>query len=125
MKKPRNGLSCIRIKDEIIVVGGFDGENYLKTSEIFNFQNGNRTRGPDFPIGVCCGQLVKAREGMRYSAYYIGGQTGGQDKWSPTYLSSVYGLTKDLSRFEKLGDLKHPRSHHVALKLPINIIDKF
>ena len=111
MKESRWGHSCVVVDNQIIVVGGLEGSNYLKTSEIFNIQNKSWRSGPGLPKGISDAQLVKAREGMRYSAYLIGG-------------SSIYGLTKDLKRFDKIGDLEKARSSHVALTIPEDIIDR-
>ena len=40
------------------------------------------------------------------------------------FLSSIYGLTKYLKRFDKIGDLEQARSSHVALTIPEDIIDR-
>ena len=117
MKERRRRHSCVVVEDQIIVVGGWDG-TYLKTSEIFNIQNRSWRSGPELPKGIVYAQLVKAREGMKYSAYLIGGETGSN------YLSSIYGLTKDLKKFDKIGDLKKARFGHVALTIPEDMIDR-
>ena len=119
MKEGRSGRhTCVVVEDQIIVVGGLDGSNYLKTSEIFNIQDRSWRSGPELPKGIGWAQLVKAREGMRYSAYLIGGEDGS------SVLSSIYGLTKDLERFVKIGDLEKARSSHVAFTIPEDTIKR-
>ena len=111
--------SWVVVDDDIIVVGGLNIIGHLQTSEIFSIQNRSWRSGPELPKGISFAQLVKAREGMRYSAYLIG---GAYDSWNA--LSSIYGLTKDLTRFDKIGDLQKPRYRHVALAIPEDIIDR-
>ena len=110
--------SWVVVDDDIIVVGGLNIIGHLQTSEIFSIQNRSWRSGPEFPKGISHAQLVNAREGMKYSAYLIGGETGSN------YLSSIYGLTKDLKRFDKIGDLEQARYKPVALTIPEDIIDR-
>ena len=123
MKERRQYHSCVLLDGEIIVVGGEYRAMYLKTSEIFSLESNSWRSGPVLRTGIYGAQLVKAREGMKYAAYLIGGYDGSLPSIYP-YLTSIYGLSKDLLRFEKIGDLKKARAYHVALSIPDNIIQK-
>ena len=101
--------------DEIIIVGGY-GKN---TSDVFNVKHDFFRRGPDLPKNVMKGQLVKAQPSSKYAAYLIGGQVEGIIS-----LSEIYGLTKDFEKFVKIGNLKTPRSDHIALVLPVKAVEK-
>ena len=109
---------CIVVKDEIILVGGYKKEPYgRQTSEIFNIQKRSWRQGPDLPYGLYGSQTVKAKEGMKYIAYLIGGINGKTT-------TTIYGLTNDLERFEDIGNILQARYNHVALAIPENIIEK-
>jgi hypothetical protein len=57
-----------------IIVGGIAGENYLKSVNIFDLEKNMWTPGPEFPVEICCGNLVEDKSG---GVYYVGGQSAG------------------------------------------------
>ena len=126
MKERRSWHSCVLVDGEIMVVGGWGDSEFrslssisnLKTSEIFSLKNNCWRPGPVLRTGIEEAQLVKAREGMKYAAYLIG------EIHKSNWQISIYGLSKKLQRFEKIGDLQKGRSAHVALTIPDNIIQK-
>ena len=138
MKERREHHSCVLLDGEIMVVGGYDGsrqqlihiqqsitttisnENYIQTTEILSLENNSWRPGPVLRTGISWAQLVKSREGMKYAAFLIGGYDGSN--LLTDRLTLMYGLTKDLKRFELIGNLKKARDSHVALSIPDNII---
>ena len=113
MSEARNGHSCIVIDKVVLVTGGYG----KKSSEIFSLSEQRWRTGPDLPTTNGYAKMVQAQPGSKYSAYLIGGLVSS---YNPT--SAIYGLTKDMTKFVKLGDLKIARSGHVALSLPENVI---
>ena len=117
MSEKRYGHSCLVLKREVIVVGGY----YKKSSEIFNVGNERWRPGPDLPTTISNAQLVKAPPGFKYVAFLIGGyDQSGQSAFS----SAIYGLNNDISKFIHVGNIKRARGGHVALVLPSNVVEK-
>ena len=120
MTQERYGHSCLMLSEyELMVVGGYGGSNYLKSSEILNLKEKTWKRGPYFETGLGYAQFLKANAGSKYLAYVIGGRKSYGD-----YSSAIFGLSQDKNEFKKIGDLKKPRSGHVAFVLPESISDK-
>ena len=115
MTQKRRSHACLLIdEEEIIVTGGYDYDNgnvYLKSSEIYNLKQRRWRPGPDFPTDISDAQFVKAKPGFKYLGYLID-------------YSAIYGLTKDMQRYEKIGDLKRPRNFHTAFGLSESISEK-
>ena len=119
MTEKRQSHSCSMInKNELIVIGGYDGSNYLSSSSIFNLRKQTWKRGPSLPTTIYSGQYVKSKPGSQYLGYLTGGY--GDDGYS----SAIYALKKDLSGFEKIGNFKTRRSSHVAFLSLETISDK-
>ena len=114
MQETRSYHSCLLLNKQILAAGGFG----TKTTEIFSLQSNMWRSGPDLPRKIYSFQLVKARPSSQYAAFLIGG--GYYDE----VYSDIYGLTKDLNSFIKLGDLKTSRFSHVAMELPDKVIEK-
>ena len=120
MNQKRWGHECVKISDDrILVIGGRD-ENlkYLKSTELYDKRYDNWSTGPTLPKTICCGQFIKASPGSKFFGYYIGGYGANG------YSSDIYGLSKDLSNFQLIGNLKKARGSAVAFRLPESISDK-
>ena len=115
MTQKRKDHACLLInEEEIIVTGGFNCDNacvYLKSSEIYNLKQRRWRPGPDLPTGIANAQFVKAKPGFKYLGHLID-------------YSAIYGLTKDMQRYEKIGDLKTPRLSPFAFVLSESISEK-
>ena len=128
MTQKRDSHACLLIdEEEIIVTGGYncysdsDSDHcdsnsncecvVLKSSEIYNVKQRRWRPGPDFPTEIYKAQFVKAKPGHKYLGYLID-------------YSAIYGLTKDMQRYEKIGDLKRPRNFHTAFVLSESISEK-
>ena len=119
MNQKRSYHECVKIsEDKILVIGGYDGNEYLKSTELYDKRYDNWSTGPTMPKTIGWGQFIKASPGSKFFGYYLGGC--GDDGWS----SDIYGLSKDLSNFQLIGNLKKERSYHVAFRLPESISDK-
>ena len=119
MTQRRYGHECVKLnKDQILVIGGSDGNVYHKSTEVYHLIQRKWKTGPMMPKPIEGGQFVKASPGSKFLGYYIGGY--GDDGRS----SAIYGLSKDLSNFQLLGNLKKARYHHVAFRLQESISDK-
>ena len=120
MNQKRRSHECLKIDDDrILVVGGSDGYyDYLKSTEVYHRRNNSWTTGPILPKRLSYGQFIEASPGSKFLGYYLGGY--GDDGHS----SAIYGLSKDLSNFQLLGNLKKERGGHVAFRLPESISDK-
>ena len=120
MTKKRQGHECVKIdKDRILVIGGREGIwNYLKSTEVYHRIQRKWKKGPMMPKPIEGGQFVKASPGSKFLGYYIGGDVNGRDS------SAIYGLSKDLSNFQLLGNFKKAREGHVAFRLQESISDK-
>ena len=120
MNQKRHRHECVKIsEDKILVIGG-EGENYyeLKSTEVYDRRNKVWTPGLIIPKTISEGQFIKASPKSKFLGYYVGG-------WADnSYSSAIYGLSKDLMNFQLLGNLKKPRSGHVAFRLPESISDK-
>ena len=117
MTQKRRGHECVKInQDKVFVIGG-EAENYeyLKSTEVYHRRNNSWTTGPILPKTLSYGQFIKASPGSKFLGYYLGGYG---------HSSAIYGLSKDLSNFQLLGNLKKARSSHVAFRLPESISDK-
>ena len=127
MTQKRKDHACLLIDEEEIIVtgGGYYDYPYvlLKSSEIYNLKQRRWRPGPDLPKGISNAQFVKAKPGFRYLGYLIGGYDGDSDVFDG-FSSAIYGLTKDMQRFEKIGDLTKARSGHVAFVLSESISEK-
>ena len=120
MNQKRRGHECFKIsEDKILVIGGRD-ENwrYLKSTELYDKRYDNWSTGPTLPKTIAYGQFIKASPGSKFLGYYLGGYGDGG------YSSDIYGLSKDLSNFQLIGNLKKARVDHVAFRLPESISDK-
>ena len=118
MNEKRYGHECVKInQDKILVIGGKNGNGYLKSTEVYD-KNNHWTYGPTLPKTMYKGQFIKASPGSKFFGYYIGGIGDGG------FSSDIYGLSKDLSNFQLIGNFKKERSHHVAFRLPESISDK-
>ena len=120
MTEKRQSHSCSMINEgELIVIGGYDGTNHLSSSSIFNLRKQTWKQGPSLPtITTGHAQFVKSKTGSQYLGYLTGGYGDGG------YSSAIYALKKDLSGFEKIGNLKTRRNSHVALLSQGTISDK-
>ena len=119
MNQKRRGHECVKVsEDRILVIGGWDGNDWLKSTEVYDRRNKMWTTGPILPKAIGYGQFIKASPGSKFLGYYLGG--GGDDGYS----SAIYGLSKDLSNFQLIGNLKKKRGYHVAFRLPKSISDK-
>jgi hypothetical protein len=78
MSLPRFSQKCGLIKKGNsffpIIVGGIAGGNYSKSVDIFDLEKNMWTPGPEFPVEICCGNLVEDKSG---GVYYVGGQSAG------------------------------------------------
>ena len=121
MSQPRIVHACLLLDQNVIVVGGVGGigSRTYKSTEILDIQTKQWRPGPDLPEPIGGGRLVRALPGSKYEAYLIGGETN-----RGTYSDSIYGLTKNLGKFDEIGVLKRKRSDHVALVLPNEVIEK-
>ena len=108
--------SCLLLGSEIIVFG----ELKYGPTDIFNFKTNTWRKGPYLPTLVYAGQLIKAQPSSQYAAFFI----GGHHPYFVSMSSDIYGLTKDLKKFDKLGNLKTPRTGHIALVLPDKAVEK-
>ena len=123
MAQKRFGHACLLIDEEEIIVTG--GKHYgdpsvvLKSSEIYNLKQRRWRPGPVLPTGILEAQFVKAKPGFKYLGYLIGGDNYGRRSYS-----AIYGLTKDMQRFVKIGDMTKQRSEHVAFVLSESISEK-
>ena len=127
MTQKRRGHSCLMLSEyELMVLGGYGGRTldgrkrteFLNSSEIFNLKEKTWNQGPDLETPLTNAQFLKAKPGSKYLAYVIGGYGDGG------HSSAIFGLSQDKNEFKKIGDLKIPRSHHVAFVLPEGIRDK-
>ena len=60
MTQKRHDHSCLMLNEyEVMVVGGSDGSNYLKSSEIFNLKEKTWNRGPDLETPLEFAQFLK------------------------------------------------------------------
>ena len=120
MTQKREGHECVNIdQDRILIIGGYDGNyNTLKSTEVYHRIQRKWKTGPMMPKPIRFGQFVKASPGSKFLGYYIGGI--GDDGRS----SAIYGLSKDVSNFQLLGNLKKARWDHVAFRLQKSISDK-
>ena len=119
MNQKRRGHECVKIsEDEILVIGGTDGYGYFNSTEVYDKMYDNWSTGPTMPKPIEWGQFIKASPESQFLGYYLGGF--GYGGWS----SDIYGLSKDLSNFQLIGNLKEKRSNHVAFRLPESIGDK-
>ena len=118
MTQKRQGHECVKLsEDRILVIGGHDGNGFLKSTEVYHRIQRKWKTGPIMPKPIGWGQFVKASPGSKFLGYYIGGV--GDD-----YSSAIYGLSKDLSNFQLLGNFKKARGGHVAFRLQKSIFDK-
>ena len=111
----RSGHSCLLLNNELFVAGGI----LRITTEIFNLENNRWRSGPDMPRNIGYSQLVEAQPSSKYAAFLIGGGISSHNAWS-----DIYGLTKDLRSFKKIGDLKNARNSHVAMELSEELVQK-
>ena len=119
MNQKRWGHECVKInQDKIFVIGGEDENDYLKSTEVYHRRNNSWTTGPILPKKLSHGQFIKASPGSKFFGYYFGGYDGDGRS------SDIYGLSKDLSNFQLIGNLKKAREGHVAFRLPESISDK-
>jgi len=119
MNQKRNGHECVKIsEDKILVIGGHNGNEYLKSTELYDKMYDNWSTGPTMPKTIASGQFIKASPGSQFLGYFLGGY--GDDGHS----SDIYGLSKDLSNFQLIGNFKKASGHHVAFRLPEGISDK-
>ena len=128
MKHYRHKHSCLLLNNEIFVAGGYGWPG--NSTAILNLQNNTWRPGPYLPKYIWNSQLVKAQPSSQYAAFLIGGYGyppiwigyGGKD--SNRFLSDIYGLTKDLKSFKRIGSLESGPYKHVALVLPYNVVEK-
>ena len=109
MLEARYGHSCLYLDNAVIAVGGIG----TKTTEIFDLNLEFWRYGGDLPKKSAYVSLLKSNPSSEYRAILIGGKSDNRDVHS-----AIYGLTKDLRTFEKIGNLKVPRYGHVAMVLP-------
>jgi len=119
MTQKRYGHECVKLsEDQILVIGGHDGNGYLKSTEVYHRRQRKWKTGPMMPKPIGFGQFVKASLGSKLLGYYIGGIT------SDGRTSAIYGLSKDLSNIRLLGNMKKRIWGHVAFRLQESISDK-
>ena len=112
--------SCFSVQNEIIAIGGL----HSKSTEIYNAGNDSWRSGPDLPIEIGFSQVVMAQRTSKYAAFLIGGSYGGEWTYDKEPLKSIYGMRKDLKKFDKIGDLNIPRMFHTAAVLSEEIMKK-
>ena len=117
--------SCIVIEDQfkqkkVVVVGGWNNVNHgdLKSTEIYDVATEKWTQGSELPVTVSRSSIVTSSPGSKYLAYLVGGIQGGTVS---VKFPRVYGLLKELNRWDDVGHSKTPRNDHVAMKLPIDL----
>jgi len=120
MPQKRYGHSCFMINNlELMILGGYDGNNDLNSSSIFDLKKQTWKQGPSLPKLIKGDQFVKSKLGTPYLGYLIGGS--GEDGDS----SAIYALKNDISSFEKIGNLNKGRFTHVSFLLQEGISDKY
>ena len=120
MTQKRQGHECVKLsEDQILVIGGWDVNGFLKSTEVYHRIQRKWKTGPMMPKPIASGQFVKASPGSKFLGYYIGGYGDGYIR-----SSAIYGLSKDLSNFQLLGNFKKAREDHVAFRLQESISDK-
>ena len=123
MTQKRESHACFMINDvELMVIGGHDGTHTLKSSSIFHLKKKTWKQGPSLPTATSLGQFVKSKLQSQYLGYLMGGYSP-KVSLNPT-LSSIYALKKDLTAFEKIGNLKEQRSGHDAFLSQDAIIER-
>ena len=96
----------------IIIVGGWAGKPFSKTTEILNFKDQKWTQGPELPCndGPEHASSVELPEATNIACVVIGGYFG--DRYCS---SNVYGLNKSMTEWTLLGKISEGRSRHIAL----------
>merc|ERR1712150_357865 len=94
---------------------------YGVVNDTYNYDIGTEkwTQGSELPCDSCYSysSMVTASPGSNYVAYLVGGTNGGQSS------KEVYGLSKQLDRWDILGHFTTPRYGHVALKIPKDFVN--
>ena len=137
MKHARYFHSCTEIEDEngkvtkILVVGGVKGPKvvvygkimigkpdmkYADSSEIYDVEKKVWQMGPKLNQPIFKSTLVTSPASKIYSAYLIGGHNGKEG------ISRIYGIKKDLSKWNLIGYMGQARYSHFALNIIPNSI---
>ena len=126
MKQKRNGHACATISDAesrfkaIIVAGGNTLTGYVSITddvEVFSISSNEWIAGPKLPRPNLLTSIVKADPfDQNISVYLVGGRlsNGPSSNW---HRSEIYSLSKNLSSWNLMGNLKNKRAYHVALYL--------
>ena len=122
MITPRVGAACCEIKDDdgqttkILVAGGYSGTEKLKTTEIYDLSQETWTSGPAIDSRIHNSRLVTAPFGSSYAAYIL---TGLRDTNNQ---KDINGISKDLSRWTKLGSIERERTATTVIMVDKNLI---
>ena len=119
----RECFACARIKYNkvgsrfsVIVAAGWDGANYLSSSEVLDLETGKWRPGPELPILTRCSPMVEDEEGGVILV-------GGESKVEKTTKLFRLPHAGDGSKWTELPQkLKTGRSRHVAMLLPDNLV---
>ena len=97
----------------VIVGGGYDDGEGLKSVEILDVATMTWQPGPDFPIPLLGATLVPSTDNN--IAYLMGGLKKLVER--NVYFNSIYTLKPDFSRWEFAGNMQKKRKNFVALSL--------
>ena len=104
----------------LLVVGGYDGQNYLASLESVTYHESAMdpwTLHPD--------SLLPARSELRAAS--IGGTvyvTGGSTD-DDTFLSDIQTWDPELSSWSKVGDMARDRSYHAVIVVDYAVISQY
>ena len=103
-----------------MVAGGYsgDGNNRVSTTEILDVDTHKFSFGPTLPVVISDFVLVTALPNSEYVGYLVGGRT---DDEFPHTFSDIYGIKRDLSKIQKVGNLQRGRWWHVGASIPEKI----
>merc|ERR1719312_1254 len=96
----------------VLLVGGFDGTDYLSTNERFDIATGQWTilQGVTLPKPIASGSMVTVNNNKE--VLYIGGYDGSN------YQSGIWRMDGDMSSWTFAGNLTTARSNAVSLLAP-------
>ena len=97
----------------VIVVGGYDGNEYLNTMEMYHpLKNEWTLHSTRLPLPLAYLQVVHSIS-LNYVAYAIGGRGNGSDQ------NAIYGLSR-IEEWELVGNLEQKRQKHASLNINSN-----
>lgn len=102
---------------QIVVMGGYDGSDYLSSTEILDVNSMTWRTGPALPISVSRNRGLQSEVGP-----YLGFSTGGYNGQSQNKIYGLKKTSKEIFEWEEVHSMTTARYLHSVVNTPKTLL---